>query len=48
MRQNASEENTVPNPASWLRSVAPWPGRRFSGTTKNTSIAAPTDRPLST
>jgi hypothetical protein len=42
MRQKSSEAKILPKAAIWLRSVAPSPGRRFSGTTKKTSSAAPT------
>ena len=48
MRQNATERKMVPKPASWVRKRRALPGRRFSGTTKNTSSAAPTDSALST
>ena len=44
MRQNGSERKMVPKPAICVRSVAPCPGRGFSGTTKNTSSAATTDK----
>ena len=49
MRQNASEEKIRAEPGELARAASRL-GRaaRFSGTTKKTSSAAPTDRPLST